>query len=84
VVQQRFTRCRQRHAFGLTHKQTDAEHLLQLHQPLARRLHRNRLPRRGTSQRALLVHGNKQLESDQVETADQAFCSMWGLMAGDG
>ena len=48
-------------------------------QPLAGRRHRNRLSGAGTGQRAFFMDGDKQLESDQVETADQAFLQHRGL-----
>ncbi|MND83250.1 hypothetical protein D3C80_751040 [compost metagenome] len=73
MVQQGFTGRRQGHALGLAHEQADAQRLLQLHQTLARRRDGNRFARRCTGQRALFVHGDEQLQGDQVETADQAF-----------
>lgn len=73
MVQQGFTGRRQGHALGLTHEQADTQRLLQLHQALAGRRHRDRFTGGGTSQGALFVDSHKQLESDQVEAADQAF-----------
>ncbi|MNK89079.1 hypothetical protein D3C87_1090740 [compost metagenome] len=79
VVQQGFAGRRQRHALGLSHEQADAQRFLQLHQTLARRRHGNRFARGCTGQGALFVDGDKQLQGDQVETADQAFLQHGGL-----
>lgn len=81
MVQQGFPGRRQGHALGLAHKQTNPERFLQLHQALAGRRHRDRFSRGSTGQRALFVDSDEQLEGDQVEAADQAFCSMVGSMA---
>lgn len=79
MVQQGFTGRGERHAFGLTHEQSDAQRLLQFHQPLAGRRHRDGFARSRTGQRALFVHGDEQLQSDQVEAANQAFLQHGGL-----
>lgn len=76
MVQQGFTGRGEDHAFGLAHEQCDAQRLLQFHQTLARRRHRNGFARGRTGQCAFLVDGDEQLQGDQVEAADQAFCSM--------
>lgn len=73
MVQQGFTGRRQGHAFRLAHEQADAQRFLQLRQPLAGRRHSDGFMRGGTGLCALLMNGDKQLESDQVEAADQAF-----------
>lgn len=59
MVQQGFAGRRQGHALGLTHEQANAQRLLQLHQPLARRRHRDGLAGRGTGQRAFFVDGDE-------------------------
>ncbi len=73
MVQQGFTGRRQGHALGLAHEQADAQRLLQFHQAFARRRDCNRFARGGAGQRTLFMHGDEQLQGDQVETADQAF-----------
>ncbi|MCY1334864.1 hypothetical protein D9M69_206340 [compost metagenome] len=71
MVQQGFASRRQVHAPGLPGEERKAQRAFQIHQPLARRRYGDGLALRRARQRAFLMHGDEQLQRDQIETAKQ-------------